>query len=145
VEIWHVGRRVASHPRIYQKGRHETQEAHRPPSHKKHLEWTPERILAWGRKTGPATEALMSKVMASRKHPEQGFRSCLGILRLAQRYDPERLERACQRALAIGGHSYKSVKSILDRGLETQSVEESSEKTLPPVAHGNIRGKDYYH
>ena len=88
----------------------------------------------------------MGKVMASRKHPEQGFRSCLGILRLAQRYDPERLERACQRALRIGGHSYKSVKSILENGLEAQSVEEASaEKTLPPVSHGNIRGKDYYH
>ena len=103
VEIWHEGRRVASHLRIYQKGRHQTQEAHRPPSHKKYLEWTPERILAWGRKTGPATEALMSKVMASRRHPEQGFRSCLGILRLAQRYDPQRLERACQRALSNRG------------------------------------------
>ena len=88
----------------------------------------------------------MSKVMASRKHPEQGFRSCLGILRLAQRYDPERLERACQRALRIGGHSYKSVKSILENGLEAQSVEEASTgETLPPVSHGNIRGKDYYH
>jgi transposase len=84
--------------------------------------------------------------MASRKHPEQGFRSCLGILRLAQRYDPQRLERACQRALRIGGHSYKSVKSILENGLETQSVDEaSSRETLVPVSHGNIRGKDYYH
>jgi transposase len=146
VEIWHEGRRVASHLRIYQKGRHQTQEAHRPSSHRKYLEWTPERILAWGRKTGPATEALMNKVMASRKHPEQGFRSCLGILRLAQRYDPQRLERACQRALRIGGHSYKSVKSILDNGLEAQSVEEASTgETTPPVFHGNIRGKDYYH
>lgn len=74
VEIWYEGRRVASHARIYQKGKHQTQEAHRPSSHKRYLEWTPERILAWGRKTGPATEALMGKVMASRKHPEQGFR-----------------------------------------------------------------------
>ena len=88
----------------------------------------------------------MDKIMASRKHPEQGFRSCLGILRLAQRYDPERLERACQRALRIGGHSYKSVKSILERGLEAQPVQEASTGQSPaPVSHGNIRGKDYYH
>ena len=88
----------------------------------------------------------MGKIMASRKHPEQGFRSCLGILRLAQRYDPERLERACQRALRIGGHSYKSVKSILENGLEAQSIDEaSSGETLVRVSHGNIRGKDYYH
>lgn len=88
----------------------------------------------------------MNRVMASRKHPEQGFRSCLGILRLAQRYDPQRLERACQRALAIGGDSYKSVRSILGNGLEAHPVEQKGTgETLPPLSHGNIRGKHYYH
>jgi transposase len=146
VEIWLQGRRVASHLRLYGKGRHQTLEAHRPPSHQKYLEWTPERILAWGRKSGPCTEALMGKVMASRKHPEQGFRSCLGILRLAQRYDSERLENACQRALAVGGYSYKSVKSILERGLDAQPIQETStEEASTTVSHDNIRGKDYYH
>ena len=147
VEIWHKGRRVASHPRIYDRGRHLTQLDHRPPSHKKYLEWTPERILSWGRKTGPSTEAVMAKVMASRRHPEQGFRSCLGILRLAQRYDPERLENACRRALAIGGYSYKSVKSILERGLDTQPLEQQEEKNRPSqleLLHGNVRGNHYY-
>jgi len=146
VEVWHQGRRVASHPRMYRPGRHQTQDAHRPPSHSKYLEWTPERILAWGRKTGPWTEALMGKVMESRKHPEQGFRSCLGILRLAQRYDPQRLEKACQRALRIGSPSYQSVKSILEKGLDAQPLqEESPEEAILPLFHGNIRGKDYYH
>jgi transposase len=145
VEIWHQGRRVASHLRIYGKGRHLTQPAHRPPSHKKHLRWTPERILSWGRKTGPNTEAVMAKVMESRRHPEQGFRSCLGILRLAQRYDPKRLENACRRALAIGGYSYKSVKSILERSLDSEPLpEEESEPSQLTLPHGNIRGKDYY-
>ena len=90
----------------------------------------------------------MAKVMASRRHPEQGFRSCLGILRLAQRYDPERLENACRRALAIGGYSYKSVKSILERGLDTQPLEQQEENCPPAqldLLHGNIRGKHYYH
>lgn len=147
VEIWHQGQRVASHPRIHQPGRHQTLEMHRPPSHQKYLAWTPERILSWGRKTGPGTEALMAKVMERRRHPEQGFRSCLGILRLAQRYSPERLENACQRALAIGGFSYQSVKSILERGLDAQPVEAAPRAVEPtlPLFHANIRGKDYYH
>ncbi len=99
VEIWHQGRRIASHARIYQKGRHQSQDAHQPPSQKKYLEWTPERILAWGRKSGPLTEVLMGKVMECRRHQEQGYRSCLGILRLGQKYSPERLENACLRAV----------------------------------------------
>ena len=87
----------------------------------------------------------MEKVMASRKHPEQAFRSCLGILRLAQKYGPQRLENACQRAVAIQGYSYRSVQSILQRGLDAQPLPEPkpSEQTLPLV-HGNIRGKHYY-
>jgi len=146
VEIWYQGRRVASHARLYTKGRHQTQEAHRPPSHQQYLEWTPERILAWGRKTGPSTEALMGKVMASRRHPELGFRSCLGILRLAQRYDPQRLENACRRALGIQGYSYWSVRSILERGLDREPLSEHKPDEQPlPIFHGNIRGKDYYH
>ena len=145
VEIWHQGRRIASHPRIYQKGRHLTQDAHRPPSHKKYLQWTPERILAWGRKSGPWTEALMGKVMESRKHPEQGYRSCLGILRLGQKYTPERLEKACLRALTIQGYSYKSVKSILERSLDTQPLPEANPAPTPiGCRHENIRGPDYY-
>jgi transposase len=145
VEIWHQGRRIASHARIYQKGRHQTQEAHRPPSHKKYLEWTPERILAWGRKSGPWTEELMGKVMECRKHPEQGYRSCLGILRLGQKYSPERLENACLRAVKIRGYSYNSVKSILERSLDKQSVPEANPSPNPIASrHENIRGPDYY-
>jgi len=145
VEIWFQGRRVASHLRLPGKGRHQTLYAHRPPSHKKYLEWTPERILAWGRKCGPWTEALMGKVMESRKHPEQGYRSCLGILRLGQKYTPERLEKACLRALTIQGYSYKSVKSILERSLDTQALPEANAAPTPIACrHENIRGPDYY-
>ena len=145
VEIWHQGRRIASHARIYKKGRHQTQDAHRPPSHKKYLEWTPERILAWGRKSGPWTEILMGKVMESRKHPEQGYRSCLGILRLGQKYSPERLENACLRAVKIRGYSYNSVKSILERSLDKQPLAEANPSPNPIASrHENIRGPDYY-
>ena len=145
VEIWHQARRVASHQRMYTQGRHYTQEAHRPPSHAEYLRWTPERILAWGRKSGPWTESLMEKVMAARKHPEQGFRSCLGILRLAQKYGAPRLEKACQRAVRIQGYSYKSVKSILESSLEEQPLpEDNSDRQAAAILHDNIRGKDYY-
>ncbi len=120
VEIWYQGKRIAPHPRLYGKGRHQTIEAHHPASHQRYLEWTPERILTWGAKTGPWTAALRGKVMAGKRRPAQGFRSCLGILRLGQKYGPERLEKACQRAVAIHGHSYTSVQSILKRGLDTQ-------------------------
>lgn len=145
VEIWLRGRRVASHRRSFGRGRHITQEAHRPPSHAKFLEWTPERIVSWGQKTGPHTAALMEKVMASRRHPEQGYRACLGIIRLAQRFTPERLENACRRALIIGGHSYRSVKSILDKNLDSQPLPgaPAPEPTLP-LLHENVRGEDYY-
>jgi transposase len=145
VEVWHQGRRVASHPRMYTQGRHYTQEAHRPPSHTEYLRWTPERILAWGRKSGPWTESLMEKVMTNRKYPEQGYRSCLGILRLAQKYGAPRLENACQRAVRIQGYSYKSVKSILDRSLDEQPLPEVKPDQQPlAILHDNIRGKDYY-
>ena len=88
----------------------------------------------------------MAKVMASRKHPEQGYRSCLGILRLAQKYGAQRLENACRRALVIRGYSYKSVKSILDRGLDGQPLPEANpSRQSEPIVHNNIRGKDYYH
>lgn len=87
----------------------------------------------------------MEKVMASKPHPEQGFRSCLGILRLGQKYGPERLENACRRAVAINGHSYTSVQSILKRGLDTQPVPSiRPQQQMLPLFHSNIRGKDYY-
>ncbi len=145
VEIWFKGRRVASHLRLYGKGRHQTLEAHRPPSHKEYLAWTPERIQAWGRKSGPCTEALMGKVMESRRHPEQGYRSCLGILRLGKEYTPERLENACRRALKIQGYSYKSIKSILERSLDMQPIPDPAPSPRPPASeHENIRGPEYY-
>jgi hypothetical protein len=83
--------------------------------------------------------------MDNRPHPEQGFRSCLGIMRLADHYSPERLEKASARALAIKAFSYKNVKSILKNGLDQQSLlfEETDQQTT--LNHNNIRGKKYYH
>ena len=114
-----------------------------PPAHRAHREWTPGRIVAWGEQAGPSTGAFVSAILASRTHPEQGFRSCLGVLRLGDRYGAARLEAACERALAAGAIGYRSVDSILKRGLDRTPLP-SSAPTRPRVDHANVRGPAYY-
>ena len=143
VEVFVRGRRVASHLRSGAVGRHTTQDAHMPESHRRHLEWTPSRLVAWGEQTGPATGALVAAIMASRPHPEQGFRSCLGIFRLGRRHGPERMEAACARALAVGSLSYRSVDSILKAGLDRAPLPEPVPVRATRV-HPNVRGPGYY-
>jgi len=142
VEILYHGKRVASHRLLLGKGKFSTLPEHRPVSHQKHLEWTPSRIAGWAAQTGPHTKTLAAKIMEQRPHPEQGYRSCLGIIRLGDLYGKERLENACTRALFYGTISYKSVKSILKHGLDSKLPEEVTE--LKPILHRNIRGADYY-
>lgn len=144
LEVMHKSRRVAAHQRSFEKGKHTTLAEHMPKSHRQYLEWTPSRIERWAGQNGPHTRDLVSAVMQSRKHPEQGFRSCLGIMRLAKRYSPERLEAACARALAINACNYQSVASILKQGLDRQQLPETLGPDKP-VIHYNIRGKAYYH
>lgn len=143
IEVFARGRRVASHLRSSAVGRHTTETAHMPESHRRHLEWTPGRLVAWGEQTGPATGALVAAILRSRPHPEQGFRSCLGIFRLGRRHGEARLEAACARALAAGALSYRSVDSILKGGLERAPMPEP-----PPVratrTHANVRGPAAY-
>lgn len=143
VEILHDGRRMAAHVRSNRKGQHTTDPAHRPKSHQKHLEWTPSRIIRWAEQTGPNTAVLAERIMSSRPHPEQGYRSCLGLLRLGERYGKERLEAATTRALRAGATSYRSVQSILQHGLDQLSAGEQVQIDLPQN-HDNIRGADYY-
>ena len=142
VEIMHKGKRVASHRRIYGRGKPSTYEEHMPPSHYKHLEWTPSRIISWAGKIGPDTARLVQGLMDKRDHPEQAYRSCLGLLRLSSKYGEERLEAACQKALTANAFSYKSVKSILEKGLDRVAEEEKDPSGLPE--HDNIRGASYY-
>ncbi|MCP5345356.1 MAG: IS21 family transposase [Gammaproteobacteria bacterium] len=144
VECFYRGNRVASHRRSDQKGRHTTLTAHMPESHRQAGEWTPERLQRWAAKTGPATEKLILVVLGSRQHPQQAYRSCLGILRLGKAYGDERLEAACRRALVLGSCRYKSIESILKLRLDQQPLEGQQELALPD-AHDNIRGPAYYH
>jgi transposase len=146
LEVLFKNRRVASHKRSYEPGGFTTLEAHMPKSHLRYLQWTPSRVIGWAGKTGPHTEKLVTRILESRPHPEQGFRSALGIVRLSQHYTPERVEKACRRALCIGSYSYKSVKSILKNGLDQQPLLfEHPPAQDPPPLHSNIRGKHYYH
>jgi transposase len=142
VEILFRHRRVASHVRSFMKGGFTTDPAHRPKSHQAHLEWTPTRIIAWAGSVGPHTAALVAHILASRPHPEMGYRSCLGIIRLGKQYPPARLEAAAARALRAHVTTYRSVKSILDHGLDR--VPHEAPETPLPVAHANLRGREYY-
>lgn len=143
VEILFKNRRVASHRRSYDNHHHTTLPDHMPSSHRKYLEWSPSRILRWAEKNGPHTRDLVAGIMERRHHPEQGFRSCLGIMRLAKGYSPERLEAACGRALHLKAFSYKSVESILKTNLDKQPLE-SQDAPNQPVVHYNIRGREFY-
>ena len=144
VEAFHRGTRVAAHPRSQTLHGHTTLKEHMPPEHRRYAEWTPSRILAWAGKTGPATAELAGKIMAAKAFPEQGYRACLGIMRLGGRYGGERLEAACRRALRFNAASFRSVKSILALGLDRQAEEPAARQAVLPF-HENIRGGDYYH
>ena len=142
VEVFYRHHRVAAHLRSHRPG-FTTDPAHMPESHRRHAEWTPGRIVAWATRVGPATAKLCETVMAARPHPEQGFRSCLGIIRLGDRYGHERLEAAATRALAVRAHSYRSVESILRSGLDRQPLPAETPQPAHPH-HPNLRGPDYY-
>lgn len=147
VELLHKGRRVASHPRSHIRGRHTTDPAHMPKAHQKHLEWTPSRITTWAGTIGESTRALVERILAERTHPEQGYRSCLGILRLAKVYSEPRLEAACARALIAGARSYRNLESILKNGLDrVPLVVATAAPPSPPSTElpENIRGSEYY-
>lgn len=148
VEVFHKGRRVASHSRSFEKWGYSTRDEHRPEKHRAHLEWTPERITGWARKTGPQAADLVARILASKRHPEQGYRACLGVIRLGKKYGEERLEAACARAVALASPSYRTVRSILESGADRLPLpgaarQRPAQLTLP--RHDNIRGPEHYH
>jgi transposase len=142
VEVFHRHCRVASHPRSRAQGRYTTQAEHMPANHRYYAEWSPDRFLRWAEKIGPQTRALIEAALVSRRHPQQTYRTCLGILGLAKRYSEERLEAACARALPAGIRSYKGVNNVLEACLDQMPLEEPASARLDP--HANIRGPSYY-
>jgi transposase len=145
VEIFHRGQRVALHPRSHRRGGFTTDAAHRPKSHQCHLEWSPTRLIHWAQhQVGPQCAAAVTYILEHKPHPEQGYRSCLGLMRLGRRHGTARLEQACQRALLLEVCSYRSIQSILDARLEAQPLPPPS-ANRPSVTHPNLRGGHYYH
>lgn len=144
IECFYKNKRMASHIRSHHKGRHSTVKEHMPKSHQKWAQWTPDRFIRWAGKIGPHTQKLIENVLNARAHPQQGFRSCLGILRLAKSYGDDRLEAASRRAVAIGGTSYRSVESILKHNLDQKPLPDQSAESST-IEHTNIRGARYYH
>ena len=143
VEIFLKGERIAAHVRASGNHKHTTVSEHMPSSHRRYAGWTIERIRADARLIGPATAALCELILEARPHPEQGFRACLGIVRLAGPHGAERLEAAAERAIDIGARTYGSVKSILDNSLDRRPARQRSTDGTP-ILHANIRGPRYY-
>src|SRR3954452_5311132 len=141
VEIFHRGKLVAAHLRGLRAHRPTTVPDHMPSSHRRYRDWTHERILREAAAVGDDTAALLEVILRSRPHPEQGFRSCIGILGLGKRYGAERLDGACARALALGTRSYGSVSAILKNAQEQRAARGDP----PGLQHENIRGPGYYH
>ena len=145
VVIYHEGEVVARHIRTLKQGQFVTDSTHMPHEHRFYKEWSPERIRSWGAKIGPNTARLMERIMETRVHPEHAFRSCLGIIRLARTYTPERLERAAPKAIERNLLAYRSIKSMLDKGLDTVTLfDEPEVEPAAAIDHQNIRGGGYY-
>ena len=142
VEFFAQGKRVAAHRRSHVNGRSTTLEEHRPKAHQKYLQWTPSRILEWVATIGPQCVLVVERILAEKPHPEQGYRSALGIIRLAKAAGNPRMEAACRRALHFGTCSYGSLKSILQNNLEAQPLE--AQAPPPSPIHENLRGSPYY-
>jgi transposase len=143
VEVFRKGERIAAHLRSSGNHRHTTVQEHMPSSHRRFADWTMERIRREASSVGASTAMLCDLILEDRPHPEQGFRACLGIVRLVKSYGRERVDAACLRALEIGARTYGSVKSILVNNLDRQAAKRGPES--PAVAHANIRGPHYYH
>jgi transposase len=143
IEVFHRGKRVAAHARRYGGPRHGTQPEHMPSAHRRYAEWNPERFQRQARDIGPNTEGLILAVLARRPHPEQGFRTCLGVLRLFRGLDAARAEAVSRRAIEIGVLSYASVASILKHRLDQKASPQAADGT--PLLHDNIRGSGYFH
>jgi len=146
VEIFFKEKRIAVHMRLYNSKNPSTQKEHMPSHHRDYREWSPDRFIQWAEKFGPCTRQVIESHLKGRRYPEQAYKTCLGILRLGKRYDEKRLESACQRALFIHSSSYKSISSILDKGLDKNALpsRDLTEQTLMPH-HDNIRGPGDYH
>jgi transposase len=146
VEILHDGKRVALHQRSLLRGRFTTLVEHMPPRHRGQAEQSPEKIQLWARQIGPMTQELCDRIIRERPHSEQGYRSCMGIARLGKRFGHDRVEAAATRALRTGAVSYRSLRNMLEAGLDrSPSFDDSATAAAPVQHHEHIRGPRHYH
>ncbi len=142
------GKRVAVHARALNvpknRGRHTTIMEHMPKAHQRHGDWSPQRLLNWAAKNGVFTEKVVAQILETRAHPEQGYRSCLGLMRLGKTFGADRLEAACKRADHLRAYSFKSVQSILQKRLDFEPVTLEDNRRDVQFVHGNLRGAAYY-
>jgi len=143
VEVYYKGRRVTSHPRRYDH-KPATLAEHMPSSHRAHAEWTPSRLIGWAEKAGAATGRVVAEILRSRPHREQGYRACLGLIRLGRRYGDDRLDAACARAERLRSYSYRTVKNILASAQDRLPLEDEPSAPAPGPCHANIRLGEYY-
>lgn len=143
VEIFLKGQRVATHIRSYAVGGHSTLAEHRPKKHQD-LAWTSSQLIERGQGIGPSTALAMAQILQSKPHPELGYRACWGVLRMAHRYSPERLEAACRRAVNWNICTYRRIKAILEKGLDRQELEPTETSKAYDLVHDNVRGAAYY-
>jgi transposase len=143
VELYRNDRRVASHRRAHGRGKVATKPEHMAAAHRAHAQWTPSRLIDWATKSGPATGIVVAEILKRRRHPEQGYRACLGIMRLGRRYGDPRLEAASTRAVRLESHSYQTINNILSSGFDQMPVAMPEELPAGPE-HDNIRGPVYY-
>jgi len=146
IEVFFNNHRICSHPRLYgYPGQYSTMGAHMPPDHQAYVQWNADRFKAWARKIGPNTETAVKAVLSSHKVEQQGYKSCLALIKLADKYSVVRLEAACKKALFYTPvPSYKSVKTILSTGQD--KINNSPEPVTPDnaAAYGFTRGAEYY-
>lgn len=142
VEIYHNNIRVAFYKRNRAPGKYTTRKEHMPSSHRFYAEWNPERFKRWAKVKGEYVEKVIERNLEIKKHPEQSFRICLGIINLGKKYSNTRLNKACKRAMAFDCYSYIKIRNILEKNLEGQEDELPLLKTIPE--HKNVRGKLYY-
>ena len=147
IEIFYNHNRIASHRRLYgRKGQYSTVTEHMPADHQKYLEWNGDRFRKWAERIGTNTCKVVNAILASQRVEQQSYRSCMGLLKLADKYSAERLEAACRKTLSYtASPSYKSIKNILAAGQEKIELElQTSDSAATQNKHAITRGADYY-
>jgi len=138
IEIFFKGKRITSHPRSSAENKSTTIKEHRPANHRAYGDCAHDKITAWAQKIGPSAVELVSEIMRHQKLAESAYRTCIGILRLSKKFEDERLEAACARALAINARTFSSVRSILNSNLDQHPLPEKPNQLS--IVHANIRG-----